>query len=145
MTDYGIFAPAEREDVPYAYLIDASATNAVANLRTHGIVVEKLSHDTPLEVEQFQIRGAKLAEHPFQGHQEVTMAGKWKKRKENIGAGTFLVRMHQPLARLAFYLLEPRSDDGLFNWNFFDASLEGEIAPVRRIIKPVAVDATIIK
>jgi hypothetical protein len=53
--------------------------------------------------------------------------------------------MNQPLARLAFYLLEPRSDDGLFEWNFFDDSLEAEIAPVRRIMKPIAVDATIIK
>ena len=55
------------------------------------------------------------------------------------------MRMNQPLARLAFYLLEPRSDDGLFEWNFFDASLEAEIAPVRRLMKPVALDATIIK
>ena len=31
--------------------------------------------------------------------------------------------MNQPLARLAFYLLEPRSDDGLVDWNFLDAAL----------------------
>ena len=145
MTDYGIFAATERVDVPYAFLIDASAINAIANLRTHGIVVEKLSRDAQLDVEQFEIRGAKMSEREFQGHHEVTMTGKWKKRSENIKAATFLVRMNQPLARLAFYLVEPRSDDGLFDWNFFDDSLEAEIAPVRRIMKPVAIDATIIK
>ena len=145
MTDYGVFAATERSDIPYAYLIDATAINAVANVRTHGIVVEKVSHDTVLEIEQFDIRGAKMSEHAFQGHHEVMWSGKWKKRSENIKAETFLVRMNQPLARLAFYLLEPRSDDGLFDWNFFDASLEAEIAPVRRIMKPVAIDATIIK
>jgi hypothetical protein len=26
----------------------------------------------------------------------------------------------QPLGNLAFYLLEPQSDDGLVTWNFFD-------------------------
>ena len=28
--------------------------------------------------------------------------------------------MDQPLARLAFTLLEPRSDDGVLNWNVLD-------------------------
>jgi hypothetical protein len=144
MTDYGVFAATERSDVPFAYLIDGSAAKAIANLRTHGIVVEKLQRDTPLDVEQFQMREAKLSEHEFQHHHELTLGGKWKSRSETMPPGTFVVRMNQPLARLAFYLLDPRSDDGLFDWNFFDASLEGEIAPVRRIVKPVAIDATVI-
>jgi hypothetical protein len=42
--------------------------------------------------------------------------------------------MTQPLARLAFYLLEPRSDDGLANWNFLDDALESiDLYPVVRI------------
>ena len=28
--------------------------------------------------------------------------------------------MNQPLARLAFYLLAPTSDDGVVNWNVID-------------------------
>jgi len=31
---------------------------------------------------------------------------------------------HQPLANLIFYLLEPRLDDGLVTWTFFDEYLE---------------------
>jgi hypothetical protein len=34
------------------------------------------------------------------------------------------VRMDQPLARLAFYLLEPASDDGLVAWNVLDEQLQ---------------------
>ena len=144
-TDYGIFAPKERVEVPYAYLIDAQFVNAVVNLRTHGVVVERLTRDAQLDFEQFEIRAAKLEQHAFQGHHELTLTGKWKSRKGVIPAGSFLVRMNQPLARLAFYLLDPRSDDGLFNWNFFDSSLEGEIAPVRRIMKPIGIDAAIVR
>jgi len=41
--------------------------------------------------------------------------------------------MRQPLARLAFYLLEPRSDDGLTNWNLLDEALSGaKIYPILR-------------
>lgn len=142
MTDYGIFAPAEKSDVPFAYVLDAGAHDVVRTLQTHGIVVETLNAETQLEVEQFVINEATHAEEEFQGHQELTLTGKWKSRDETFPAGTYLVRMNQPLARLAFYLLEPRSDDGLFNWNAFDAMLDGKIAPVRKIEKPVALAAT---
>jgi hypothetical protein len=41
--------------------------------------------------------------------------------------------MDQPLARLAFLLLEPRSDDGLADWNVLDPALEGaEDYPILR-------------
>ena len=41
--------------------------------------------------------------------------------------------MNQPLSRLAFYLLEPRSNDGLLNWNFLDDALkEAKVYPILR-------------
>ena len=49
-------------------------------------------------------------------------------------AGTFRVEMKQPLARLAFYLLEPRSDDGLVDWNLLDEAL-GEDVTVYPIVR----------
>jgi hypothetical protein len=144
MTNFGIFAATERSEVPYAYVIDAAAKSQIETLRLHGIVVETLNDETKLDVEQFVISDAAHAEHEFQKHHELTLTGKWKSRSETFPAGTFIVRMNQPLARLAFYLLEPRSDDGLFNWNAFDAMVEkGGIAPVRRVMKLVGVRATV--
>jgi hypothetical protein len=143
MTDYGIFSAKESSDVPFAYVIDAAAHDAMVNLLTHGITVETLDRDTKVDLEQFVVSDATHAEHEFQQHHELTLTGKWKRATETLPAGTFIVRMNQPLARLAFYLLEPRSDDGLFNWNVFDASLDGaKIAPVRRIMKSIALPAT---
>jgi hypothetical protein len=44
--------------------------------------------------------------------------------------------MSQPLARLAFYLLEPRSDDGLANWNLVDGlEANAEVYPIVRTVK----------
>lgn len=143
MTDFGVFAPTERAEVPFAYVIDPAATDVVRTLRTHGIVVETLNEETKLDVEQFAIAEAAHAEHEFQKHHELTLSGKWKSRKDTLPAGTFIVRMNQPLARLAFYLLDPRSDDGLFAWNAFD-DLLGKVAPVGKIEKPVGINATVI-
>jgi hypothetical protein len=142
MTDYGIFAPTEKSGVPFAYVIDPASKEAVRTLRTHGIIVETLNAETKLEVEQFVIASQTRAEHEFQQHHELTLTGKWKSRSETLPAGTYLVRMNQPLARLAFYLLEPRSDDGLFAWGAFDGELE-DVAPVRKVLKTVALDATV--
>jgi hypothetical protein len=41
-----------------------------------------------------------------------------------VPAGTLVVAMDQPLARLAFTLLEPQSDDGAVNWNVLDGVFE---------------------
>jgi predicted deacylase len=145
MTDYGIFAPTEKSDVPFAYMIDANAHDAVRTLQTHGIVVETLRQETKLDVEQFVISDAARAEQEFQKHHELTLTGKWKSRQEIFPAGTFVVRMNQPLARLAFYLLEPRSDDGLFAWGAFDPLLDEKIAPVRKIEKAIGLEATLLR
>jgi hypothetical protein len=41
--------------------------------------------------------------------------------------------MKQPLARLAFYLIEPRSNDGLLTWNFLDDALkDSKTYPISR-------------
>ena len=48
-------------------------------------------------------------------------------------AGAWEVRMNQPLARLAFYLLEPTSDDGLVAWNSLDERLkDAKVYPILR-------------
>jgi len=49
-----------------------------------------------------------------------------------------MVRTAQPLGRLVCYLLEPESDDGLVDWNFFDAYLEtGKTFPVFKLMQNV--------
>jgi hypothetical protein len=142
-THYGVFAAIETSDVPFAYLIDARAANAVETLRTHGVVVERLEEAVTLKVQQFVIAEAKHAERAFQNHHELALEGKWKSAEATFAAGTFVVRTDQPLARLAFYLLDPRSDDGLFAWNVFD-DLLGETAPVARLMKERPLHCTIL-
>ena len=47
------------------------------------------------------------------------------------------VRTEQPLGRLVFELLEPRSSDGLLNWNVLDSLLEDATEyPILRTVLP---------
>ena len=63
------------------------------------------------------------APRPFQKHNVVTLEVKAKANRRTIKAGTVVVKTAQPLGRLAAYLLEPTSEDGLTTWNFFDKGL----------------------
>ena len=55
--------------------------------------------------------------------------------KLTVQEGALFIPAAQPLARLAFYLLEPESDDGLVTWNLIEAGLSaGETYPVYRVM-----------
>jgi hypothetical protein len=87
-----------------------------------------------MQVERFRIDSTTVAPREFEGRMERTLFGAWEAASVDVPAGTVQVAMEQPLARLIFYLLEPRSDDGLVNWNFFDRAIEGAgRVPVVRI------------
>lgn len=139
-TDYGVFASVEEEDMPFAYLLDAGATNAVENLMVHGVRVEKLASETRVDAAQFEVTRIERADQAFQKHKQTTVTGTWTLGRRSFPAGTFLVRTRQPLGRLVFYLLEPQTDDGFVNWNFFDEYLDRKMhAPVWKIAKPVRI------
>jgi hypothetical protein len=54
----------------------------------------------------------------------TSVSGRFERHDVEVPAGSLVVTTKQPLGRLASYLLEPESDDGLTTWNFFDAALK---------------------
>jgi hypothetical protein len=127
MVEWGTFAPTHSEVVPATYYIPASLTRAVEMLKAHGVRTTTLAKGTKLQVEEFQIESNTVATRAFEQHTERTLTGTWVKAEREIPAGTIQVDLKQPLGRLAFYLLEPRSDDGLVNWNHLDDVLGADV------------------
>ena len=84
-------------------------------------------------VEQFAI-DANTAGQTFEGHAMRKVEGKWQAAADvTVPKGAWEVAMTQPLARLAFYLIEPASDDGLVDWNFLDDQLkDAKVYPILR-------------
>ncbi len=119
---------------PYAYLFPATCTSACATLQRHGIIVEELSATTELDVQIYDIVKFSKAERAFQQHNEVSVDVERREAKVKIPAGTRVIRTEQKLGQLAAYLLEPRAEDGLTTWNFFDTFLQPKAAfPVQRV------------
>jgi len=133
MAEYGTFKGTEFERVPSAYFVPPALTDVVERLRMHGVVATPLDSSTRVSAEEFRIEKSETAATPFQNHKERTLTGAWQAGERQLPAGTLRVDMKQPLARLAFYLLEPRSDDGLTDWNFLDQALNGaQLYPILR-------------
>ncbi|HEX2454610.1 MAG TPA: M14 family metallopeptidase [Vicinamibacterales bacterium] len=133
MPEYGTFKATETERVPSAYYVPPGLTNAIDRLRAHGIMMTPLKAAQAMQVEEFRIEGTELARE-FQGHKERSITGAWTAAERQLPAGTIRIDLKQPLARLAFYLLEPRSDDGLLDWNLLDDALgaDPKVYPIVR-------------
>jgi hypothetical protein len=118
------FESTESERVPSTYYVPAELTSVLERLRAHGIRLERLDEPAAISLEEFRIESSQVAAQTFERHQERTVTGRYEAVERTIPAGTFRVSMNQPLARLAFYLIEPRSIDGLLTWNFLDDALK---------------------
>jgi hypothetical protein len=125
------FAGTKFEDAPAEYYVPAAATEVLDLLRAHGIRLRQLT--APVTgVEVFAIT-SNTARPPGNSadmgtHGVRTIDGAWQASPQaKVPAGAFAVPMNQPLARLAFYLLAPTSDDGVVFWNFMDAMLGAEV------------------
>jgi hypothetical protein len=93
----------------------------------------RLSSATKVPIEEFRIDATETAAVPFQNHHERTIRGAWVAAERELPPGTLRVDLSQPLARLAFYLIEPRSDDGLVNWNLVDGAItDAKVYPIVR-------------
>lgn len=121
---------------PYAYIFPAKFSTAADTLRRHGIKVHTLSQAYELDAETQRITKLTKSSNAFQRHRLVQADAELVKQKATFPAGSYLVRSAQPLGSLACYLLEPRSDDSLMTWNYFDDGLtEGTLFPVVRLPK----------
>ena len=147
MKDYGVFAATRTLPMPKGWLIPKAMAEsprfaaALDRLRWHGIQTQEITDDMQLAVERFSISEMTKAPKAFQGHQEARLRGSFDRAQLTVSAGSLFVPAAQPLARLAFYLLEPESDDGLVTWNIIEDDLEsGKTYPIYRVT-----DATRIK
>jgi hypothetical protein len=136
------YYPVRSVSLPFAYLITVNSPETVALLKSHGISVERLTEPVKLDAERFEISELHPSQRLTQGHYMNSVKGSYKTSEIDFTSGTLLVRMAQPLAALAAYLLEPESGDGLLAWNFLDRYLVPQWGrsynpyPVCRILKP---------
>ncbi len=149
MREFGKFEPVDAVLAPRAYVISAEdgalVSKVAALVELHGLRLQRTTETTAMTVEAVVPAHVDRSSRTFQGHQEVHLVDVQRTTSTvTFPAGSLVIRMDQPLARLAFHLLEPTSDDGLVAWNVIDEWLaDGKAVPVYRAMpdarrKPVA-------
>ena len=153
MPEFIAYDAAETERAPAAWLVPDSMRDVAERLAAHGIRVERVSAGAARAVEELGVQlGAKHARRdgvhrdavrcPLhrEGHRERRIFGAWRvSQRTATGGGWLRVPADQPLGRLAFTLLEPRSDDGFAAWGLLDAWLkDAAVYPILREPAPAS-------
>ena len=132
MPEFIGYDAAATERVPAAWLVPDSMGDVADRLRAHGIRFERRTA-LPAAVEAFRIDSATTARNESEGHHERHVFGRWGPAQPRPSGAWLRVPADQPLGRLAFTLLEPRSDDGFATWGLLDAWLKDAAAyPILR-------------
>jgi hypothetical protein len=133
------FTPTLTSTLPFAYAFDEKTGGALLPiLKIHGIAVEKLDAAADVTAQAFTVDTVIDRGRSETSRMLKDVAGTWNNAgRHTLLAGSYVVRAGQPFGLLAFYLLEPESEDGLAQWSFFDNILAAHADfPVVRITVP---------
>lgn len=137
ITYYAAFKDTVSALIPRGYIIPAGLDTVVDILRQQGVKITTLEKNQRFSGESFFIEKWNKSPRKFEGHNMASVEGAFNAREMLAKKGDFVVDMAQPLANLIFYMLEPQSDDGLLNWNFFDFILKSANVPFAPVEYPV--------
>ncbi len=111
-----------------AYVVPAAyAAWLGERLSIHGIRFERLDKSVSgAKVEAFRATKVTLSPASFEGRTTATIEGAWARQKRDIPAGSLIVPIAQPEARLVLTLLEPQHPDSYAAWGFFNGVFEAK-------------------
>ena len=124
---------------PAGYVIPAAWTVVIERLRAHGLAFTTLEKPLTCEVETYRFQGAEWQPKPFENHHMLKEVKPVPvRRNETFPAGSVVVRLNQPGARVAMHLLEPEAPDSLLKWGYLDAIFEQKEYSEERVMEAMA-------
>lgn len=106
--------------IPPAYAAFVRAKLEVHGFRT--VAVESDRVGIPVAV--WRASAVEFGARPYEGRMTAKARGAWVSAVRDIPAGSLVVPIDQPGARLLVHLLEPEAPDSLVSWGFFNAVFE---------------------
>ncbi|MDB4877076.1 MAG: hypothetical protein JWM41_3522 [Gemmatimonadetes bacterium] len=142
------FTPTLTSTLPYAYAFDAKTAAAIVPiLKIHGITVEQVDAPGSVTAQSFAVDTVMDRGRSETPRTMKDVGGRWNEpAARTLPAGSYIVRAGQPFGLLAFYLLEPQSDDGLAQWSYYDNILAPhDQFPVVRVTKPATIRTHVVR
>jgi len=145
VTYYGAFDITKSVEKPAYYIFSKNIKKLAKLLKLHNIKIGVLKEDIEIEVEAYYIIKLNRSDNLYQGHYLQNCEIEKEIITKKFQVGDFIIPMNQPFYKLAGYIIEPESDDGIVTWglinNFINVKRErgwfrstGEY-PIYRILK----------
>jgi len=109
---------------PLAYIIPPQWTEVIDVLQAHGLRCERLAEAITDEFQSYRFDEVTFADSPFEGRFGARFKTEPIVERRTYPAGSVIVRLDQPDAKVAVHLLEPEAPDSLVSWGFFNAIFE---------------------
>jgi murein tripeptide amidase MpaA len=109
---------------PLYYIVPVQWREAIDVIKAHGLKFVVLPKATALDIESYRFTDVKWPGGPFEGRLMPSFKAEAVRERRTFPAGSLVVPLAQPAARVAINLLEPDAPDSLVHWGFFDAIFE---------------------
>ena len=109
---------------PLSYIVPVQWSEVIEVLKAHGLEVHTLFETTEIEVESYRFTNVVWSAGPFEGRHMPRFEVAPVTETRTFHAGSLVVPVAQPLAKVAMNLLEPQAPDSFARWGFFNAIFE---------------------
>jgi hypothetical protein len=106
--------------LPEAYIIPVQWFDVIEKLGFQGIEMQQLEKDTVIEVESYRFRNVRLANSVNEGRQMARFTALPVSETRHFPAGSVIIPMNQPGARMVAHALEPDAPSSFATWGFFN-------------------------
>ncbi len=123
---------------PAAYLVPPQWHVIIDRLDWHGIESFRLDRERKLEVETCRFEDVKFPPRPYESRFQPSFKTVSRRETRRFPAGTVVVPLDQPRAKLAVHLLEPDAPDSLVRWGLINQIFERKEYFETYVMEPIA-------
>jgi hypothetical protein len=109
---------------PLQYIVPVQWTEVIDVLKAHGLEMKTLAEYTPIEVETYRFTNVVWPDGPFEGRHMPRFDVERSMETRMFPAGSVVLSLDHPSAKVILNLLEPEAPDSLARWGFFNAIFE---------------------
>ena len=111
-------------NLPEAYIIPPEWTEVISKLDHHKIVYNTLTSTERVRVQAFHFRDVSWNKAPYEGRLSFSAEYDVMDEEMDFPAGSVIIPVNQPGARIIAYMFEPGSPDSFLKWGFFNSIFE---------------------
>ncbi|MCP4250266.1 MAG: M14 family metallopeptidase [bacterium] len=109
---------------PLGYLIGPEWTEVIELAQAHGLRMGRLPEPVTAEFHSYHFEEVTFPSRPYEGRFEARFKTVPIVETRTYPAGSVLIMLNQPDAKVAVHLFEPEAPDSLVRWGFFNTIFE---------------------